>query len=276
MTEDWVRRAVASNPILKLENGNVRTCPVRLKWCNLFKATTGVRGSTPDPNKTPTFGASVLFPPGAEQGINAILWPEALAAAKRDFPGNFGPDGQWFGLHSPFKQQSEKQTFTGFTPGLLWISVSTQYKPQIVDAAMNPIIDEGRVYDGVWAILALNTYTYGSGKNPQPKKGPAFGIQTVMIVADDEVLIDAKQADPRQDFAGVQIDASFNPAAQFGGPAMGAGAAPGSPAGFGLLPPPVQVGGPALAPPPPGAYASAGYPAAPPAPAAAPRLEDLI
>src|SRR5690606_14872529 len=40
------------------------------------------------------------------------------------------------------------------------------------------------VYPGVWAICAINRYTF----NDPRKKGVAFGLQSVMIIGDDTAL----------------------------------------------------------------------------------------
>ena len=36
MTPDWIARALKSNPCVLLESGNLRTCPVRLSFPNIF------------------------------------------------------------------------------------------------------------------------------------------------------------------------------------------------------------------------------------------------
>jgi len=106
----------------------------------------------------------------------------------REFPSNINPQGQPFGLHCPpWRDQAEKQQYTGYTPGLPFFRCTTQYKPQIVDPGMNPIVDEARVYAGVWAILNVNLFSFGKNP-PRPKKGVSIGLQGVMLIADDTKL----------------------------------------------------------------------------------------
>ncbi|MDE2471738.1 MAG: DUF2815 family protein [Bradyrhizobium sp.] len=235
MTDAWVAKVVAANPCQKLPNGNLRTCPVRLAFVNLW---------TPQERegKKPSYNAALLFPPGSDSQIQSVFWPEWVSLARATFPQNWGADGRPFGLNWPFHPCDEKQNYSGYTPGCQYVGCSSEFKPQIVDPAMNPITSPERIYSGAWAILALNPYTYR-----QEKKGVGFGIQSVMIIADDEPLATGG-SDPNTDFSGVQIDNAFSPSAAFGtGPVMTPGAPP-PPAS--ILPPAQPVGGYGAALPP--------------------------
>ena len=146
-----------------------------------------------------------------------------VAAAREAFPKHWTPDGQPTGLHLPFHDQAEKaygaKPLAGYTPGAVSFNVSSKFKPAVVDQNMNPIADETRVYPGVWAYVVLNTYKYGP---PQPKSGIGFGLQSVMIVADDTKLAGGG-GNPAQDFAGVTITAQSHVAAKFNAAAPLAG-----------------------------------------------------
>lgn len=263
LPDDWVQRAVAGNPFQKMANGNFRTCPVRLAFCHIVKPNPNAKNDDGTPKATPSYEVTALCPPGAMEQINAILWPEVYALLKASWPQQFNAAGQPFGLHIPWRMQDEKQQYAGYTPGLPFLRMTSQYKPQIVDPGMNPIVaEETRVYAGVWAILSFNVYEFG--KSPvRPKKGVSLGLQAVMIVADDEKLAGGAP-DAKQEFAGVQVDAKFDAAAAFG-------AAPGPGAPPSIMPPPATVGG---RPPP----APPGYGAPPPLapPAAAPSMMDML
>jgi hypothetical protein len=69
-----------------------------------------------------------------------------------------------------------------------------------------------RLYNGVWAMASINTYTF----NDPRKKGVSLGLQMLMIFSNDTKLVSAK-ADPAKAFAGVQIDSDFDAGAAFGG-----------------------------------------------------------
>lgn len=262
MTDDWIARAVANNPFQKMPDGNFRTCPLRLAFVHAIKPNPNAKNDDGTPKATPSYEVTGLLPPGAQDQMNTVLWPDIYNMLRSAFPSNFNAAGQPFGLHAPpWRDQGEKQQYAGYTPGLPFMRFTTQYKPQIVDPAMNPIVDEGRVYPGVWAILSFNLFEFGRSP-PRPKKGVSLGLQGIMIISDDEKLAggapDAKVA-----FAGVQVDAKFDATGAFAAmPPPGAMPPPAS-----IMPPPTAVGGARqVMPPPPGAGSYAPPPPmAPPA-----------
>jgi hypothetical protein len=206
----WLAEQMRLNPPKKLDNGNIFSGPVRLAFPNVFKPREAKAGNPASESSAGKFGATVLFPLGTDFRIFAEEWTRA---AREAFPKNWTPDGKPMGLHSPFHDQAEKtvgvKPLTGFTPGAIYMNVSSQYKPQVVDGNMNLIIDESRVYAGVWAFLSLNVYKYVNLKT-----GIGFGLQSVMIIADDTKLA-GSGSDPRQDFAGITITAQSNVAEKF-------------------------------------------------------------
>lgn len=229
MTDAWITEAVKNNPIQMIMDpqtgqptGNIRTCPVRLSFVDVFTP----KANKQNPNAQAKFGSDLLFPPIVDFTVLAAAYYDAV---RRLFPTHtIRQDGTIFEpypLHSPWKAQASKLKYNGYTDGGTFITTSTKFKLPVVDGAMNPIVDPARVYPGVWAIAALNTYHYGVSP-PQPKKGIGFGLLTLMIVQDDENTGGGGQADPNKVFAGV-VNANFNAPAAFGVP----GAQPG------LLPP---------------------------------------
>jgi hypothetical protein len=224
---EWVAKVVAENPIRKILNpqtgqwdGNILTCPVRLSFFDnsLHKMVYGKN----DDGSTKTnggFEVQILFPPCATPQVDSVLRPLVRELEFASFPKNFGPDGNSFGLHSPFRNQAEKQNYAGFTPGGILIRAQTQYKPPVVDSANNPIVDESRAYPGVWALVSVNLFHYPKNAgNFKGKRGVNFGLQAVMIIADDNKLGGGAGVDTKTQFAGVKIDAAFDPASAFGQP----------------------------------------------------------
>jgi hypothetical protein len=245
----WLARVMQQAPITKIPNGNLRSGPVRLAFEHLI---TPVEKTNDDGKKSMGHDCVLLFPPGADQAIQAVFYAEWYALAKQTFPQNFNAQtGQPFGLHWPFHMQDEKQQYSGYTPGCWYVGVGSQYKPSIVDSAGNPIVDPSRVYSGAWAIVSLNAYAYGNRPGAK-KKGVSFGIQSVMMIADDDKLGGAA-ADPSVEFAGLQIDSAFDPAGQFGvmpqaQPVAMPGMAPPNYAPLNYAP--INYAPPAYAPPP--------------------------
>ena len=215
----WLAEMMQRNPITKTENGNFTTGPVRLAFPNIFKPS-DKKSDSGAPGK---YGATILFPFGADLRVLADEWARV---AREAFPSNW-VNGQPVGLHSPFHDQIEKtagaKVYAGFTPGAVYLNVSSNYKPQVVDGGMNPVVDESRVYGGVWAIVSVNAYSYKPTKGQAGKTGVGFGLQSVVIIADDQKL-GGQGSDPRKDFAGISISASSDIAGKMAG-------LPGQPAG---------------------------------------------
>jgi hypothetical protein len=291
MPDDWIARMTAANPTQVTPTGNIRLSPGRLSWINLFRP--GKPQKRDDGSeKEGTYNVQYWFAPGCEAGVGGILVPKWQAKMASDCQG-YEPDA----LYNPFRDQKAQKKY-GATPGLPFITCSTQQKPQVVDSAGNPIVDEKRVYPGVWAIISVNVYSFGFKPKAQPIKGVKFGLQSVMIIADDEAL-GATAPPASQDFAGVQVDQTFDPAgAVFArppgapppGPSILPAATPiaGAPAGW--VPggqvqgwaapasaPAVQGYVPAAAPAPLDALPAVWTPPAPaaPAPPAAPSMQDI-
>lgn len=212
----WIMQAMQNCPIsyVKDANGqptaNILTGPVRLAFVDLLKP-----GKAMDAGKEGKFGTQILFPPRADM---TLFMQEHHKVASAMFPEYFDQATQQFhGLHSPFRDQAEKLRFGGYTPGCVFMTCTSKFKPPVVDARMNPIVDESKIYAGVWAILSVNAYGYGKNP-PQPKKGVAFGIQSVMIIADDEKF-GGGAPDAKSQFGGVNITPPASaPSAMFGQP----------------------------------------------------------
>ena len=216
MPLEWIQKACTQNPVMKLLDptsgqfvGNYSTGPVRLAW------THGLRTPQKNDAGNDKYGCTVLFPPGVDLSILVAAVNECGAA---NFPENMTPQGfRWDNLQSPWHDQFEKHTkYSGYTPGAWFFNVGTNFLPRIVDTNMNDIVDDKRIYAGVWAILAVNVYPYGKVKRQGPtKKGVSFGLQSTVLIADDTPFGGAG-LDPKAAFKGINIDSSVNPAAAFG------------------------------------------------------------
>lgn len=252
----WIQQTAAAVPIQCVidaetgqPTGDILTGPVRLAFDTLF--------TLPQPsadNENPKYGSGMLFTPLADftpfyEAYNAICAAE--------FASHFDvATGQYLGLHSPFRDQGEKVKFGGFTPGSVFMSSSSKFKPPVVDAQGNPIVDPAKVYPGVWAICAVNGYAY---KNPK-KKGVSFGLQSVMIIGDD-TKFGGGAPDPNKTFGGVKGAITAPTIAP--GAVANVPAGPGAPPSVGM--PPAPAGGTYAAPPVAAAgaqYAMPGQPAA--------------
>ena len=104
-------------------------------------------------------------------------------------------------LKSPFKDQADMLRYDGYNEGGVFLSPTSDRQPVVVDANGVVVTDSSRVYPGVWAVCTLRPYTYDKGVN----KGTSFGLQSVMLVADDKNLGGGGES-IADAFAGVSLD----------------------------------------------------------------------
>ena len=81
------------------------------------------------------------------------------------------------------------------------------FKPRVVDANRQDIIDPGVVRDGTQAYISVNFYDYNKAGNI----GVAAGLGPVMIVGDGEVLNTGGGVSVDAAFAGVQVQQPMGP-----------------------------------------------------------------
>lgn len=193
--DDWIRAAYAACPMQMAtdaqgnQNGNIITGPVRLQFADgVFHKVVKMKGQQPLPDgSNMTFQCGMLFTPLHDL---SIMWNIYVAIANAEFPGSYNPqstNGNYFpSLLPPWKNQADKAgQFDGFTPGAMWINPRSGYKPIVVDIRQNPIVDESAIYAGCWAICAISAFAGGKGT---PQKGPMWGLQSIMKIADDDKL----------------------------------------------------------------------------------------
>lgn len=195
--DNWIRQTQQFAPIQRVVNekseytGDILSGPVRLSFVyinELPKATATMQN--------PKYNTAILFPPGADL---SIFYEEYYKVAAAVFPEHWNGQ-QYVGLHSPFHDQGEKFKYDGYTPGCIYMTVSSKFKPLVVDSRGTPY-DPAKLYAGQWVVVALKPYAYGKNP-PQPKKGPGFGLQSIMVIGDDTNLAAGKVADPSQTFKG--------------------------------------------------------------------------
>lgn len=202
--DQWIYQTAQAVPIQRVldestgqPTGEILTGPVRLAFCNLFE----LPPKTKDIDN-PKFGTMALFHPWYEQFGGQILNEEYYRICGTSFPQYYDAQTQQYhGLYSPFRKQEEKLKFGGFTPGLMFLTCNSKYKPPVVDVRGNPVVDPSKVYPGVWAVLSVNAYPF----NDPRKKGVAFGLQGVMLIGDDEPL-GGGPIDTNKTFGGVKAN----------------------------------------------------------------------
>ena len=210
MSDDWIKNAVTRNPILDMKDGTFRTCPVRGSFVYLLGK------SKPSKDRPDgVYGTTLLFPKCADlsllhaeaKRVEYAKWPENDPTGPRYNPRNVTK------VKSPFLDGAESLKYDGFHEGQTFLRVTTgsngpggrngEKKIPVVDRKNMVITDPDLVYPGVWMIANINCYAYSGDTN----RGVTWGVNMVMIVADDQRLDNAVTADPVRGFAGVNIDA---------------------------------------------------------------------
>ena len=210
MTADWIKRTITDNPCRKLEGGNVLTCPVRLGFPHLETPQKAM-----DEGKADKYSAVLLFQEGSDISLIKTLMAEVGQEKWGDKLSTYvGSDN----FHNPIQDQGGKAQYEGFVAGLPLITATGERKPPVVMQNMAPYTS--RIYPGLWAICVIRPFPFET-KNKQGavlKRGLGFGLQSVMIIADDEEW-GGGSVDPHTAFAGVKLEANVNPSAMFEGTA---------------------------------------------------------
>jgi len=197
MTDEWIKKACERNPIRVLDSGNILLCPTRGSFLNLFER------SRPIPPATEgSYGGNLIFPTCADL---SVLEKAVIEALKEKCPDALSSDPKKrVKVKSPFKDQGDMLKYDGYVEGGKFISAtSKKNRPVLVDARQQIVTDETLVYPGVWVVCTVRPFWYDKGVN----KGVSFGLQSVMLVADDKNLGGGGGGNIAADFAGVNIDA---------------------------------------------------------------------
>jgi hypothetical protein len=158
---------------------SVVTGEVRLSYVNLFQPRAAQQGGEPK------YSVTILLPKSDvatyqriqaaiqaayEQGVQS-KWNDARPPLKTTIHDGDGvrPSGEPFG--------SECRGHWVFT-------ASSKQKPEVVDANLNPIIDQSKVYSGVYGRVHINFFPYSQRGN----RGIAAGLGPVQILRDGEPL----------------------------------------------------------------------------------------
>jgi hypothetical protein len=156
---------------------NVLTPKFRVSYPSLFKAKLNEMSNKHE------YSVVAVFPKDADlsalkKAVTDVLI-EKLGADKAKWPKN---------LKSPFRDQGEKEKDgvlpNGYEAGAIFMTLKSAQKPGVVDANVQPIIDESEFYAGCWAHATIRPYYYDQKGN----KGVGFGLQNVQKLSEGEPL----------------------------------------------------------------------------------------
>lgn len=165
-----------------MRDTDVTTNKVRLSYVHLAAP------YSKDPDTAPKFSTTVLVPKSDTAGIQRIN--TAIAAAKAS-----GVAKKWGGkmpavINLPVYDgdgvRPNGESFDDACKGCYVFTASSgsERPPQVVDSALNPIIDKNTVYSGCYARVNVSFFPYDA----KGRRGIGCGLNAVQFVADGEPL----------------------------------------------------------------------------------------
>ncbi len=128
------------------------------------------------------YGTAVLIPKSDKATINAI--EKAIDAAIEEGIAKFGgKKPNKAAIKLPLRDgdiERDDETYQGH----YFINANSNNAPQIVDQAVQPILDRSQVYSGCYARVSINFYAFNVNGN----KGVAAGLGNIQFVKDGEPL----------------------------------------------------------------------------------------
>lgn len=143
------------------------------------------------------YSLAVLIPKSDTATVNKIK--AAVEVAKQA-----GVASKWGGklppnLKLPLRDGDTERDAPEYK-GHWFINATSEQRPGVVDAALNPILDQSEVYSGCYGRASLNFYPYEVKGN----KGVAAGLQNVQKLEDGDPLSGRSRAE--DDFTAVDDD----------------------------------------------------------------------
>lgn len=153
----------------------VVTGVVRLSYANVWEAVS-INGGTPK------YSVSLIIPKSDTKTIEAIN--AAVDVAIKEGAAKFGgkiPNKATLKL--PLRDGDVERDDEAYK-GAYFVNANSTSAPQIVDRAVQPILDRGEVYSGCYARVSINFYAFNSNGN----RGIACGLGNIQKVRDGEPL----------------------------------------------------------------------------------------
>ena len=152
----------------------VVTGKVRFSYANVFAPKASVEGGTPK------YSVSIIIPKSDKETVTKLqkAFEEAKAASASYFGGAV-PKGLKGGLRDGDEEKDDPAY-----AGSYFINANSAQKPDVVDADLNPILDQNEFYSGCYGRASITFYPY----NAQGSKGIACGLNNVQKLEDGEKL----------------------------------------------------------------------------------------
>ena len=170
----------------KTNNTKVVTGIVRLSYEHVWEPAS-INGSNPK------YSVSLIIPKDDVKTIAAInqAVDNAIKDGAAKFGGKIPPKGA---LKLPLRDGDTERDDEAYR-NAYFVNANSTTAPQIVDRAVQPILDRNEVYSGCYARVSINFYAFNSNGN----KGIACGLNNLQLIRAGEPL--GGKASAESDFA---------------------------------------------------------------------------
>lgn len=153
------------------------TTKVRFSYAHVFQAVAMAEG------QEKKYSVSLLISKKDKALIKKVN--DAIAAAlEAGKTSKFGGAVPKKGLKMPLRDGDVDRDEDEVYKGHFFITASSKRRPQVVDAELNPIIDEDEFYSGCYGRASINFYAFNSNGN----KGVACGLNNIQKLEEGEAL----------------------------------------------------------------------------------------
>lgn len=131
--------------------------------------------------ETPKYSVSAIIDKSDTKTINAIK--AAIEQAKKEAVSKFGgkiPNN----LKTPLRDGDIERSEDSAYKGSYFFNANSRQAPQVVDAKVQPILDQSEVYSGAYGRISVTFYGYNSNGN----RGIAAGLGNIQKLKDGEPL----------------------------------------------------------------------------------------
>lgn len=155
----------------------VITGKVRLSYANVWEPRLNDQGKE-------KYSVSIIIPKSDKKTLGAIK--KAVDAAVANGVEKHGAKvfGNRAALKLPLRDGDVDRPDDPAYEDSYFLNASTGQAPQIVDQAVNPILDRAEVYSGCYARVSINFYPYDVNGN----RGVAAGLGNIQKMGDGEPL----------------------------------------------------------------------------------------
>lgn len=151
-----------------------RENPVRFSYANVHQPAS-INGSDPK------YSLSIIIPKSDKKAIKKVK--DAIQRATQENKDKFGGKVP-ANLKNPLRDGDVDREEDDAYANSYFINANSKVKPGIVDADLNPILDQSEFYSGCYGRVSLTFY----GFNVNGNRGIAAGLQNIMKTADGEPL----------------------------------------------------------------------------------------